>query len=168
MDTGKFGAVTKALVGRLSRRAALRRAGATAALPTLALLGHAVPARARQATPVTGAAEGVDPGWYAAIRRSRFREGVSSQDVARVVHEGFLPIVTEVPGFVAYYVVDDAQGGHVTVSVFADPAGPAESSRRSAAWVPGALGGLVEGPAAVLAEGEVQVFAVAEPAASCA
>ena len=167
MDAHSLDRFAKALVCRLSRRTTLRGAVTTTAVPALALLGHVAPVLARQATPV-GTTEGADPGWYAAVRRSRFREGVASQDVARIVREGFLPIITEVPGFVAYYVVDDAQGGHVTVSVFADPTGPAESSRRSAAWVPEALGELVEGPAVVLAEGDVQVYAIAETVADSA
>ena len=145
--------------GRRSRRAALRVAGL--AVAALGLAGRAALAHARQATPAPAAAA-ADSGWHAAIRRSRLRAGVSSEEVARIVRDGFVPLITAVPGFVAYYVIDTGQGGHVTISVFSDPRGPAESSRRSAEWVPGALGGLIEGPATVLAEGPVQVYAVAD------
>jgi len=41
---------------------------------------------------------------YAAVRRF---EGVTdSQKVVQVAKEGFLPIISEMPGFVAYYLVD--------------------------------------------------------------
>jgi hypothetical protein len=53
----------------------------------------------------------------------------------------------------------------VTISIFSDPAGAAESTRRAAAWVPGAIGELVEGPAEVLAKGAVQAYAVANTVA---
>ena len=159
MDNARFHRLTRLLAGPRSRRAALRTAGLTAA--TLGLAGRSAVTRARQATPVADTVEGVDPGWYAAVRRSRFREGVSSEEIAQIVRDEFVPIIAGVPGFVAYYVIDTGQGEHVTISIFDDPTGPAESSRRSAAWVPGAMGELVEGPAAVVAEGEVQVYAAA-------
>jgi hypothetical protein len=41
---------------------------------------------------------------YATVRRY---EGVSdTREVARLVNEGFLPIIREIGGFVDYYVVD--------------------------------------------------------------
>ena len=160
MNAMRFDALAKSLLGRRSRRAALRTGGLTAV--ALGLAGRGVVIYARQATPVVDTVEGVDPGWYAAVRRSRFREGVSSEEIAQIVREGFVPLIAGVPGFIAYYVIVTGQGEHVTISVFDDPSGPAESSRRSAAWVPEALGELVEGPATVVAEGEVQVFAAAD------
>ena len=53
---------------------------------------------------------------YAAVRRY---EGVTDpKEVARQVEEHFLPIISEMPGFVAYYVVDAGEGVMVTTSVF--------------------------------------------------
>jgi hypothetical protein len=41
---------------------------------------------------------------YAAVRRF---EGVTDpQKVVQVAEEGFVPIISEMPGFVAYYLVD--------------------------------------------------------------
>ncbi len=158
MDRYGFHHVTKLFATRLSRRATLG-AAAVAAVP--ALVGRGTAAPAKQATPGAGV-EGTDPEWYAAVRRSRFAAGVPSEEVARIVRDSFIPLIAGVPGFVAYYVIDTGQGEHVTISIFSDPAGPAESSRRSADWVPQALEGLVEGPAAIVTEGEVQVYAAAE------
>ena len=53
---------------------------------------------------------------YVAVRRY---EGVSDpQKVARLVDEGFVPIISEMPGFVAWYLVDAGEGVIVTTSVF--------------------------------------------------
>jgi hypothetical protein len=99
MHTTCFATFVKALAGRRSRRGVLRAAGLTAA--SLGLAGRTVLAHARQATPTSDVVEGVDPGWHAAVRRSRFREGVSSEEIAQIVREGFVPIIADVPGFIA-------------------------------------------------------------------
>jgi hypothetical protein len=53
---------------------------------------------------------------YAAVRRY---EGVSDpQKVAKVGHEGFVPIISEMPGFVAHFLVDAGDGVMVATSVF--------------------------------------------------
>src|SRR5918999_1925262 len=53
---------------------------------------------------------------YVAVRRF---EGVrDSQKVAQVAQEGFLPIISEMPGFVAYYLVDAGDGVTVSTSAF--------------------------------------------------
>jgi hypothetical protein len=53
---------------------------------------------------------------YVAVRRY---EGVrDSQKVAQLVDEDFIPIISEMPGFVAYYFVDAGDGVMVSTSVF--------------------------------------------------
>ncbi len=53
---------------------------------------------------------------YVAVRRY---EGVTDpQKVAQLVDEGFVPIISEMPGFVAYYCVDAGDGVMVSTSVF--------------------------------------------------
>ena len=63
-------------------------------------------------------------------------------------------LIRGVPGFVAYTLVRSADGGGVTISVYEDQAGTAESSRRAAEWVrqnvPAAAGSPPE-----ITEGEV-------------
>jgi hypothetical protein len=52
---------------------------------------------------------------YAAVRRF---EGVTdSQKVVQVAKEGFVPIISEMPGFVAYYLVDAGDGVTVSTSI---------------------------------------------------
>ena len=53
---------------------------------------------------------------YATVRRY---EGVTDpKEVARQVEEHFLPIISEMPGFVAYSLVDAGEGVMVSTSVF--------------------------------------------------
>lgn len=70
---------------------------------------------------------------YATVRRY---EGVTDPtEAARHVNEGFLPIISQVPGFVAYYWVDAGDGVMVSTSVFEDQTGAEESNRRAADYV---------------------------------
>jgi hypothetical protein len=70
---------------------------------------------------------------YVTVRRY---EGVSDpQEAGRQVDEGFIPIISEVPGFVAYYWVDAGDGVMISTSVFEDQSGAEESNSRAADWV---------------------------------
>jgi hypothetical protein len=89
---------------------------------------------------------------YVAVRRY---EGVSdSQKVARLVEEDFVPIISEMPGFVAYYCVDAGDGVMVTTSVFEHKAAEEQSSFRAGKFVAEDLGHLAPNPPQVTA-GEV-------------
>jgi hypothetical protein len=76
-------------------------------------------------------------------------------EVVRRVEEGFIPIISQTLGFIAYYVVDGGGGALATVSVFDSQAGADESTRLAADWVSQNLAGLFDGPPAVTA-GEVR------------
>ena len=53
---------------------------------------------------------------YVAVRRY---EGVTDpQKVAQLGQESFVPLISELPGFVAHYLVDAGDGVMVAVSVF--------------------------------------------------
>ncbi|MFH8370481.1 hypothetical protein [Streptomyces sp. NPDC018031] len=70
---------------------------------------------------------------YAVIRRY---EGVTDPaEAGRRVGEGFVPLLRQVPGFVAYYWVDAGDGVMVSTSVFEDRDGAEESIRRAADFV---------------------------------
>lgn len=92
---------------------------------------------------------------YTAIRRYQMDPG-SVQELARRVEEEFVPIVSQVPGFVGYYVVNAGGGSLASISVFDDRAGAEESSRRAAEWVKERLASLLPDPPQVTA-GEVIV-----------
>ncbi|MER7466445.1 hypothetical protein [Streptomyces sp. NPDC097981] len=89
---------------------------------------------------------------YAAVRRY---EGVTDPaEAARIVREGFVPLMSRVPGFVAYYWIDAGNGVMVSTSVFQDQAGAEESIATAADFVRDHLAPLLPTPPQVLA-GEV-------------
>ena len=70
---------------------------------------------------------------FATVRRY---EGVTNpSEAARRVSEGFVPLISQIPGFVAYYWVDAGGGVMISTSVFQDQSGAEESNRRAAGWV---------------------------------
>jgi len=89
---------------------------------------------------------------YATIRRY---EGVTNpSEAARRVNEGFVPLISQVPGFVAYYWVDAGDGVMISASAFKDQAGAEESNRRAADWVQKNLASLLPNPPQITA-GEI-------------
>ncbi|MFF4966265.1 hypothetical protein [Streptomyces sp. NPDC001037] len=70
---------------------------------------------------------------YAVVRRY---EGVTDPaEAGRLVDEAFVPILRQVPGFVAYYWVDAGNGVMLSTSVYEDRAGAEESVERAADFV---------------------------------
>jgi NAD(P)-dependent dehydrogenase (short-subunit alcohol dehydrogenase family) len=49
--------------------------------------------------------------------------------VTRRVKEQFVPLIKEIPGLVAYYLINTEQGTIISVSVFETPEGQEESKR---------------------------------------
>ena len=91
---------------------------------------------------------------YVAVRRY---ESVSDpKEVARQVEEHFLPILSQIPGFVAYYAVDAGEGVMVTTSVFEHQAAEEESSWRAGQFVAQHIAALSPNPPQVTA-GDVVV-----------
>ncbi|GAA1415821.1 hypothetical protein ACFQZ4_41520 [Catellatospora coxensis] len=89
---------------------------------------------------------------YATVRRY---EGVADPgEAARRVKEGFVPIISAVPGLLAYYWVDAGNGVMVSTSVFASRDGADESNRMAADWVRENLAALLPNPPQITA-GEV-------------
>lgn len=91
---------------------------------------------------------------YVSIRQY---EGLDQMDeVARRVDEGFVSLIGEMPGFVAYYLVDAGNGTGATISIFEDQATAEESNRRAADWVNENIAPLVPSPPQIMV-GEVRV-----------
>src|SRR6266567_4012782 len=89
---------------------------------------------------------------YATVRRY---EGVTNpQEAARQVNEGFVPLISQVPGFLAYYWVDAGGSVMVSTSVFEDQAGAEESNRRATDYIRQNLAALLPNPPQITA-GEV-------------
>jgi len=89
---------------------------------------------------------------YVAVRRY---DGVpDSQKVAQLVQEKYVPIISEMPGFVAYYCVDAGDGVMVSTSVFEHKDAEEQSTFRAGQFVAEDLGQLAPNPPQVTA-GEV-------------
>jgi hypothetical protein len=92
---------------------------------------------------------------YAVVRRY---EGVSDpKKVAKVAEEGFVPIISEMPGFVAYYHVDAGDGVIVSTSVFEHKDAEEQSNFRAGEFVQEHLAPLIPNPPQVTV-GEVDVY----------
>src|SRR5262245_15682200 len=79
---------------------------------------------------------------YGVIRRYRIDVKHLEQLIERAKN-GFLPLVTHLPGFASYSVLDAGRGTLVTLSGFTTPAGATESTRTAATFVREHLGRLV-------------------------
>ena len=89
---------------------------------------------------------------YAAVRRY---EGVTDpKKVAQLGEEGFVPIISEMPGFVAHYLVDAGDGVMVATSVFEHKEAEEQSTYRAGEFVGEHLEPLMPNPPQVTA-GEV-------------
>jgi hypothetical protein len=89
---------------------------------------------------------------YATVRRY---EGVSDpSEAARLVDEGFIPIISEMPGFVAYYMVDAGEGVVVTTSVFEHKEAEEETNWKAGDFTAQHIASLVPNPPQIT-DGEV-------------
>jgi hypothetical protein len=89
---------------------------------------------------------------YATVRRY---EGVTDpRETVRQVKEGFVPLISQVPGFVNYYWVDAGGSVFVSTSIFETQAGAEESNRRAADFVRQKMARLLPNPPQI-SEGEV-------------
>jgi hypothetical protein len=98
---------------------------------------------------------------YAAIRRYEIADPDAVEELTQRLNEGFLPIISEVPGFVAYYAVYEGEfsglyEGDVvltTVSLFEDLAGAQRSTDVAADYVKQNLASLLpQAPSATVGD----------------
>ncbi len=98
---------------------------------------------------------------YVTVRRYEMHP-FAVDELMRRVEEGFAPIISKAPGFIAYYALDAGEGVVASVSMFADQAGAEESNRLAADYVRANLASLVPNPPEITA-GDVQVHKAARP-----
>lgn len=82
---------------------------------------------------------------YVAMRAYRANPG-SADEIKRRVQEGFVPLVSQIPGFSAHHLMGGPNDTVVSVSLFEDQAGADESSRIVADWAEQHLSGLLQAP----------------------
>lgn len=78
------------------------------------------------------------------------------EESARKIEEGFVPDVSNIEGFVAYYLVRGEGDKAFTITICEDREAIEESTRRARAFAEREMKGIIQGPPEVLA-GEVLV-----------
>jgi hypothetical protein len=87
---------------------------------------------------------------YGAIRTYRLTD---AEELSRRVRDEFVPMVRDVPGFIAYYVVDAGGGKISSVTICEDREGVEESTARAADWVGERVAPMIEsGPEITIGE----------------
>ncbi len=81
-------------------------------------------------------------------------------ELMRRVEEGFVPIISNAPGFIAYYALDAGEGVVASISIFTDQAGAEESNRMAVDYVKENLAALLQFVPEITA-GEVKVHKAA-------
>jgi len=87
---------------------------------------------------------------YAAIRQGKAKPGMV-EELARRIKEGAIPIISDVEGFMAYYVVYAPDDTVTAISIFNQCAQAAEANKRVVAWIEQDLAPLLVGPATAVA-----------------
>ena len=87
---------------------------------------------------------------YAAIRQAKAKTG-SAEELARRIKEGAIPIISDVEGFRAYYVVYAGDDTVTAISLFNNFESAEEANRRALTWIDQNLGPLLVGEARAVA-----------------
>ena len=87
---------------------------------------------------------------YMAIRKYHIIPGTGEEFLHRV-QAGFVPIISRIPGFIAYDALQIGNDQIVSISVFDTPLGVIESTPRALQWVQENIAGLLQGMPEVMA-----------------
>ncbi|MBK3665219.1 antibiotic biosynthesis monooxygenase [Bradyrhizobium diazoefficiens] len=87
---------------------------------------------------------------YAAIRQAKAKSG-SAEELARRIKDGAVPIISDVEGFRAYYVVYAGDDTVTAISIFDKFEQAEEANKRAIAWIEKDLGSLLAGHASAAA-----------------
>ena len=93
---------------------------------------------------------------YGVLRRYQ----IDPKNLDKVIdsaRSGFLPLVTHLPGFASYSMLDAGKGTLVTISGFTAPSGSEESTKAAAKYIKEHLAPLVPSPPEVIS-GEVKLL----------
>jgi hypothetical protein len=70
---------------------------------------------------------------YMSVRQ--YEKVSNTQDLGRQFRENFEPLISAIPGFLAYYFADAGSGTVFSTSIFETKANAEESNRVAAEWV---------------------------------
>jgi hypothetical protein len=87
---------------------------------------------------------------YGAIRTYRVTD---IEELSRRVKDEFVPLVSDTPGFVAYYVIDGGDGTVSSITICQDREGVEATVARAADWIADRISSLIEsGPDIMIGE----------------
>jgi len=95
---------------------------------------------------------------FAAIRRGKVKPGMT-QEFAKRVEAGALPVMKKMDGFKAYYLIAGADDTIIAVSLYTDKATAEGSTQKLMPWIKENLGPLLASPTEPI-DGTVLVSAV--------
>jgi len=87
---------------------------------------------------------------FASIRQGKAKPGMAAE-LTQAIKEGAIPIISDVSGFKAYYVIYAPDDTVTAISLFDNHAGAEESNRRMLAWIEQSLAPLLKEPATAVA-----------------
>ena len=93
------------------------------------------------------------------IRRYRIHAGLT-QDLLERIRTSFVPVISKLPNFVAYYAVDEGDRDISGISIFKDEASAKASKAIASDWVMKNIASLISVPPQIIA-GEVVASAEA-------
>ena len=97
---------------------------------------------------------------YASVRQYTINPGQDRVgEAARDVQGGLGPLLSQAPGFVAYYVLDAGNNNVVAISIFESQAAAEAAERATTDWIRQHMAALASSPPSI-AEGEVIAFQV--------
>ena len=70
---------------------------------------------------------------YITVRK--YQEVADSKEASKRIRQGFVPLISGMPGFVDYVWADLGEGSLLSISIFEDQAHAKESNRLAAGWV---------------------------------
>jgi len=72
---------------------------------------------------------------YATVRRYEGIDKVRSEEITRKVVDSLVPNISELPGFIGYFLIDAGAGVLTSVSLFESSAQADASTRLAAIWI---------------------------------
>ena len=94
------------------------------------------------------------------FKLTHYPKAGKTEELVQRIKDGAIPIISDVPGFKAYYVVYAPDDTVTAISIFDNAAGAEESNRRGLPWITANLKPLLLGPATAVA-GPVVVHTLA-------
>lgn len=91
---------------------------------------------------------------YLLIRRLKVKPHLLDEAIQRV-KSGYVPIISNEPGFVAFYGAKVGEDEGLTVSLFETQNSAEDANKRALVWAGENLAPLAQGPAEIIAVGEI-------------